>query len=210
MRKATQSAKLPTTEVETPSTVDDEEYVPEAAGTGWMVEEKRKAELAVARVFSDVDLSEVDSWETAMSFVEGAFGEVVNAADALGSGFKMATDEDMARLEGVPLVLMQWMFYAGDYGKDFVAVNAIQRHDNGSITKWILTDGGTGMCVQLAEYTKRTGRTGGLGVPKGLRISKYYIDRETKTALSKAEVAEGLATGRKMDPAHTIYIDTSA
>lgn len=195
-----------------PSTVE-EEVVPEAAGTAWMnppSASTRKAELAVTRVFADVDLADVDSWETALSFVEGAFGEVVNAADVLGSGFKMASEDDMMRLVGVPLILMQWMFYAGDFGKDFVAINAIQHHDNGSITKWVITDGGTGICNQLTEYTKKTGRSGGLGVPKGLRVSNYYIDRDTKTALTKVEVAEGLTTGRKMDPAHTFYLETSA
>lgn len=195
-----------------PESTVEGEYVPEAAGTGWMKEEtdRKSAELAVPRVFADADLADVDSWETAMSFVEGAFGDVVTAADVLGSGFRMASEDDMLRLQGVPLILMQWMFYAGDFGKDFVAINAVQRHDNGSITKWILTDGGTGICQQLAELTKRTGRTGGLGVAKGLRVSNYYIDRETKTALTKTEVAEGLTSGRKMDPAHTFYLDTSA
>lgn len=189
----------------------EEEYVPEAAGTSWMAEEDRpKAELVVPRVFADSDLAEVDSWETAMSFVEGAFGDVVNAADVLGTGFRQADEDDKMRLCGVPLVLMQWMFYAGDFGEDFVAINAIQRHDNGSISKWVIIDGGTGLCQELKSYTKKTGRSGGLGVPKGLRVSKYYIDAETKKALTKAEVAEYMSTKQKMVPAHTFYLDLSA
>lgn len=191
--------------------MDEEAYVPEAAGTAWMVgEDKPTAELVVPRVFADADLADVDSWETAMSFVEGAFGDVINAADALGSGFKMADDAVMARLVGVPLILMQWRFFPGDFGKDFVAVDAVQRHDNGSITKWVFTDGGTGICDQLKDFTKRTGRNGGLGVPKGLRVSNYYIDRETKEPLSKVEVREYMTSRRPMDPAQTYYLDTSA
>lgn len=190
---------------------EEEEYVPEAAGTGWMKEEDRpKAELVVPRVFSDSDLAEVDSWETMMSFVDGAFGEVVNAADVLGTGFRIATEDDKMRLCGVPLMLMQWVFYPGDFGEDFVSINAVQRYDNGSIAKWILNDGGQGICPVLKEYTKKSGRTGGLGVPKGLRVSQYFIDADTKQPLTKAEVAEYITAKRKAVPAHTFYLDLSA
>lgn len=192
------------------SNTQEETPVPEAAGTAWMsTEDKGTAELVVPRAFADSDLAEVDSWETAMSLVDAAFG-LRNAGEELGSGFRMADDEVMARLVGAPLILMQWVFYPGDFGKDFVAVNAVQRHDNGSISKWIITDGGTGICDQLKEYTKRTGRNGGLGVPKGLRVSNYYIDRETKEALSKQQVREYMTIGKAMDPATTYYLDTSA
>lgn len=195
---------------ETPSTVE-EEHVPEAAGTSWMNDEdKPKAELVVPRVFTDDDLAEVDSWDTAMSFVDGAFGEAVNAADVLGTGFRMATEDDKLRLCGVPLLLMQWVFHPGDFGEDFVAINAVQRHDDGGISKWIITDGGTGLCAELKAYTKKTGRSGGLGVPKGLRVSNYYIDPETKKPLTKAEVAQAIVDKRKPVPAHTFYLDTSA
>src|SRR5258706_13689251 len=157
----------------------DEDYsnVPEAAGTKWLGEEgKKSAELVVLRVFSDDDLSEVDSWETAMSFVDAGFeGGALNAADVLGTGFRIASEDDKLKLCDAALLFMQWVFYPGDFGDDFVAINAIQRYDNGSIAKWIITDGGTGICAELKAYTKKTGRSGGVGFPKGLRVSNYYI-----------------------------------
>lgn len=200
---------------EQPSTVEPEEDysdVPEAAGTKWLGEEgKKSAELVVPRVFSDDDLSEVDSWETAMSFVDSAFeGGAINAAEELGTGFRIADEDDKLKLCDVPLLFMQWTFNPGDYGEDYVSCNVVQRYDNGSIAKWIVNDGSTGLCAELKAYTKKTGRSGGLGAPKGLRVSKYYIDAETKVPLTKAEVAEAISTKRKIVPAHTFYLNTSA
>lgn len=201
-------------ETTTASTVDTEDYsaVPEAAGTKWLGEDaKKSAELVVPRVFSDTDLSEMDSWETAMSFVDAAFeGGVVNGADELGTGFRIADEDDKLKLCDATLVFVQWTFNPGDYGEDYVSINAIQRHDNGSISKWVINDGGTGLCAELKAYTKKTGRSGGMGFPKGLRVSKYFIDAETKTPLTKSEVAEWITAGRKAVPAHTFYLNTSA
>lgn len=204
------------TQKQQPSTVDTEDYsdVPEAAGTSWMKDtpsttSKVSKDLEVSRAFSDTDLSEIDSWETMLSFVDGAFGSVVSAGDVLGTGFKIASEDDKMRLQGVPLMWLQWFFYEGEYG-EFVAANVVQRHDNGSITKWVITDGSTGIRLQLKEYTKKTGRNGGLASVKGLTVSNYYFDEDTKAVLTKAEVAEYITAGKKPKPAHTFYIDTSA
>lgn len=202
MARNTQRDKEPT-----PPT---DETVPEAAGEAWL-DGGRTREVARLRTFSDTDLGAIDSWDAAMAMAKAAYGDVVNGADALGNGFKLASDDDMERLCGVPLLLLEWDFYPGDFGKDFVSIRAVQKLDDGGVAKWIINDGGTGICDQLQAHQTETGATGGLGLPKGLRVSKFYFDTETQAALTRQEVRQRLATGgRNMAPARTFYLDTSA
>lgn len=163
------------------------------------------------RLFTDNDLSDIESWDQVLAMATAvAEGDTIpNAADVLGTGFRIADEDDKIRLQGVPLVLLQWFINDGDFGP-FVSINAVQRHDNGSITKWVINDGSTGICQQLTAYEAKTGSNGPLAVPKGLRASNYYIDGESGQPLTKAEVAEYISAGRKPVPAHTFYLDTSA
>jgi hypothetical protein len=198
-----------------PSTEDTEKNeVPEAAGTAWLDGEEAAdspaREVMRVRTFTDAELADIDSWDVAMAKATAAYGAIPSAATELGTGFRIATDRDKERLQGVPLLLLEWSFNPGDFGEDFVSVAAIQRQDDGGITKWIINDGGTGIREQLREYTNKTGKTGGLGVPKGLRPSTYYIDSETKQPLTKAEVRVALIDGRQLTSATTFYLDTSA
>jgi hypothetical protein len=167
-------------------------------------------EVMRRRTFSDSELSDIDSWESVLEKATAAYGGIVSVTDVLGTGFAVATEDDKERLCGVPLLILEWSFNAGDFSEDYVSCVAVQRLDDGGIKKWIINDGGQGIRKQLTEYQSKTGNTGGLAVPKGLRVSKFYIDAETKLPLTKSEVAEAISSKRKIQPAHTFYLDTSA
>lgn len=171
--------------------------------------ERPAAEVMVVRAFKDDELRALDSWDAAMAAAVEEYGTVANVGDELGNGFAIASEEDQERLCGVPLLFLEWSIVDGDFGP-YVSARVIQRLDDGGIKKWIINDGGQGINIQLQEYQERTGKTGGLGAKRGLRVSKYYIDPDTGQGLTKQEVREYIAAGRKTVPAHTFYIDTSA
>lgn len=195
-----------------PTPYKEDPSVAEVAGEGWLVSgsEVPAREVARVRTFNDTELAAIDSWDAAMAAAKAAYGDVVDGSDALGNGFRKADDDQMERLCGVPLLLLEWDFYPGDFGEDFVSIRVIQRLDNGGIAKWIVNDGSTGIRKQLQEHQGLTGATGGLGLPKGFRMSKFFFDPDTGKALTKQETREGLIKGRRMQPARTFYLDTSA
>lgn len=117
--------------------------------------------------FDPNDLRSLVTFEDATRLLTEAFGEIADATTEIGDGFTMLDDKDT--LINVPLILLHWTFAPGDFGKEFVIARAMT--DRGD--KVILTDGGTGLSVQLSEYTKRTGKNGGLLCPRGLRKSDY-------------------------------------
>lgn len=170
--------------------------------------------VVVSTVFSKEELGLIDSFDAAMDLVTRTFGDVLAAHEQplLGDGFRVADDSDKESLIGVPLLLLDWQFKASDFGQDqdWVLIHAVQRGTNGEAIKWLLSDGGTGIAHDLQEWTKKTGRAGGLGVKNGLRKSDYFIDPDTKKTLTKAQVREYMVTGKKTAPATTFYLDTSA
>lgn len=167
----------------------------------------------VPQTFSREELGAIQSFEDAVRLAAATFGTVTQAHEEplLGDGFRVATEDDKMRLIGVPLFLLDWAFRISDYGQeDWVSVHAIQPGSNNEAIKWIINDGGTGIARDLREYTVKTGRMGGLQVRNGLRVSKYFIDSDTKEALTKQQVREYQISGKGMSPAATFYLDTSA
>jgi hypothetical protein len=166
--------------------------------------------MAVPTTFSREDLSSIATWEDALRLAQSEYGTIVTAEEEIGDGFRVATEDEERRLVGVPLFLLEWTFRAGDFGDDYVSIRAIAQGENGAITKWIINDGGTGICRDLRDFTKKTGRLGGLRVKNGLRVSDYQVDNDTKQVLSKTEYKQAISDGRKTFPGYTFYLDTSA
>jgi len=118
------------------------------------------------------ELGEIESFEQAVALAQATYGAdvVVNAADVLGDGFKLLTNK--STLIGVGFFAVAWNFTMGDHG-EFVAVKAITKDNQ----KLVITDGSKGIYEMLVNYSKQTGRYGGLFVPNGLRKSDYtYTD----------------------------------
>jgi len=99
-----------------------------------------------------------------------------------GSGFTVC--EDKRQLIGVPLVIIQWRFSAGDYG---TMVNAAVMTQDGR--KLIVNDGSTGIMQQLLDVTDKRAEKNhptpqaGLLVKEGLTVSDYtFTDAKGETA----------------------------
>lgn len=118
--------------------------------------------------FEPDDLRSIASFQDAMRLVEDTLGgTVVDASEEIGDGFTMLDDKD--KLINVPFIALQWRFTPGDFGKQYVIMRVVT--DTGD--KYVITDGGTGIAQQMASFTERTKRTGGLLVKRGLRKSEY-------------------------------------
>lgn len=171
-------------------------------------------EVVQVSTFNKEQLGSIDSFDAAMALATAEYGNVIAAHEQalLGDGFRVATEDDKRRLIGVPLLLLDWTFKPSDYGQDqdWVLIHAVQRGDNGQAVKWVIADGGTGIARDLKEFTDKTGRSGGMAVKNGLRVSEYYIDSDSGQALTKAQVREYMVNKKPLAEAATFYLDTSA
>lgn len=165
----------------------------------------------VPNKFSTEDYAAIDSFDAAIALASGVYGDVLSAEDVpeFSDGFRVATEQDKRNMDGVPLFLVDWKFLDSDYGVEgdkFVVVHAVTRNNDGSVTKWVLTDGSTGIARDLKNFTEKTGRDGGMLFKGGLRVSDYQTDKDTGRPLSKPEIREYMIAKKAMAPGHTFYL----
>jgi hypothetical protein len=199
------TSKQSTNKSETPDFVD-----PDDAGTGVPLDTKENQDIAFQR-FTREDLAGITTLQDAINLARAQFGEVLSIADTdLADGFRKATEDDKASLVRVPLFFLDWSFNVGDFSTEYVSIRAIQYRPDGSIVKWIINDGGVGIPAELKAIEERNGRSGGLAVPHGLRVSTYKTDAATGKPISKKEYAEYIRDHKKTSQGSTYYLDTSA
>lgn len=147
--------------------------------------------------FDDRDLRAIEDWNSVLTL----FQDREIAAEEIGiygTGFKVLSRAEKDRLCGVPFMLLEWRFNKGDYRREdengnaqtalFVSAMLVTKAGE----KYIINDGGTGVCQQLVRVTDERRATGhprpqvGLFVPDGLTRSDY--------------------TGPNGDPATTYYL----
>lgn len=158
--------------------------------------------------FDEETLRNLTNFEDALRLAQEEFGNVDEAGKVLGDGFALLKDDGKARLVGVPVLLLNWDFYDGDFGSRFVAVRLVTHNPDGSINKYIVNDGSTGIADTLARYTERTGRNGGLFVRNGFRPSEYQYCEICGTAVDAGADDDHKRAG-KHRRATTYYLDTS-
>lgn len=154
----------------------------------------------------------LDSFDAALALAGETFGSLDDAAHTLGDGFALLrTDGAKANLVGRPLILMEWAFYPGDFGDEFAAIRVVAQEKNGSISKFIVNDGSTGVAKMLRDYTNNTGRRGGLVVRNGFRASDYLYCEDCGTAKDITDAHKTFAgyADHRVGKATTYYIDTS-
>jgi len=165
-------------------------------------------EVMAVSDFDKETLATIDSFEDAVRLATETFGSVVTITDTeLSDGFRVASNADKDRMVGEPLFLLEWSIREGEFGDYYVSIKALTQNP---LQKWILNDGGTGIAADLHEFTRKTGRTGGLHVPQGLRASRYHYDETDHCVVNRKRHSEAVAAGHKVIPAATYYLDTSA
>lgn len=156
------------------------------------------AELAKVSVSED-GVQAITSFTDAMVLLKTELGEnaVGTALESLGDGFPIL--EDKRRLEGQPLLFIDWNFIPSEKtaplkegeepwpGRGMFTSARVITSDN---RKFRVNDSGQGMHRQLWEYSQKTGRQAGLVASGGLKVSDY----------TNKDGIEGT----------TVYIDTSA
>lgn len=153
-------------------------------------------------------LRQLNSFDAAVALATEAYGPVEDVADELGDGFALLDSDHKGRLIDVPLLFLEWSFYPGEFGSKFVAARVMARNPDGGTSKYIVNDGSTGIADQLAEYSKRTGKYGGLMAKRGLRASEYtYCELCRTVQCENSEVHRSNGAHKK---ASTYYIDTAA
>lgn len=159
--------------------------------------------MGAASKFDETSLRDLATFDAALAMAEEAHGEVHSASEELGDGFALL--KNPALLVGLPLILLEWAFRPGDFGT-YVSVRVVAKLPGGSLGKFVINDGGTGIAEQLAGYTKaHNGKTGGLVVENGLSKSDYFRNDETGEIQQQRDDSKGFST-----PATTWYLDTGA
>lgn len=148
--------------------------------------------------FTNEELKGLQSFEDIEALFRSRGEEIHSAADEMGDGFTLLDNKDI--LVNTPLMVVSWVFAQGDYKNpvtgepgEFVSARMMCRMENGTVGKFIVNDGGTGICKQLKEYSESHNadggapKQGGLYVPKGLVKSEYsneYTDEGVTYYLS--------------------------
>lgn len=118
-------------------------------------------------------LRNITSFQEAVSAVTEEFGDVIDANEEIGTGFQILDNKDI--LCGVPFLIIKWEFHdSKKYKRDgepsgFVSAFVVTENDE----RYVLNDGGTGICKQLLDLSSRMKRYGGLLVRHGLKRSDY-------------------------------------
>lgn len=180
--------------------------------------DEQSQEVAIHNAFTEEELRGITSFEDAVRLLYRQDIAIDDAAQVLGDGFAMLKDEKKSLLVGVPLLLMEWNFWPGDYGDTFVGMRIVAQNPDKSASKYIVNDGSTGIAEALKKYTARTGKTSGLFVPNGFRESKYTYCQaciNPKTNQPGRPLANGESDDEHRDakqhiPAITYYLDTTA
>jgi hypothetical protein len=119
----------------------------------------------------------IESFEDAIAAATAVHGAEVNASDALGDGFALIKAEGKRNLVGRDTVLLEWKFRTDEEGtgNEFVVVRAVYKDNRNNVHRVIFTDGSTGICDQLRNFSRNTGRYGNLRVINGLVASDYTV-----------------------------------
>lgn len=142
---------------------------------------------------SDDALLAIATFDDAFALLADSDTPIVDASQVIGNGFAILNDK--STLVGVRMLLLGWRFNRGDKGVFVSAYVVAQLPGMNSPAKFIINDGSTGICRQLAQYSTKTKRAAGLLVPHGLRRSDYEFSNPQTGETSNAT---------------TFYLDTSA
>lgn len=190
-----------------PSTNDSTTDAATVAATG---EQPTQEVMAVRDMFSEEALRDIVSFEDAARLLYANDVAIDDAATVIGDGFALIRKERKGILVGVPLLILEWNFYPGDYGDTFVAMRVVARNPDGSAGKYIVSDGSTGIAESLRKYTARTGKATGLMVRNGFRASDYTYCNTCDRPLRNGEADDEHRDAGEHVKATTYYLDTSA
>lgn len=171
-------------------------------------EESKAAEvIRPESAFTPEMLDGITDFDSALALAEQVHGEVV-----VSKGVRVADDRVKMSILGWPMILLEWVFLVSDkFGnkpREYVEMLVVVKNpETGEVSKWRMSDGSTGIYAQLRAYSDKTGRTGGVRVDQGLRVSEYKIDPKTREPLSRAQVQQYKSHNMTMDDARTFYID---
>lgn len=139
---------------------------------------------ALVRAISKDQFAGIGSFDDALALALDIYGELVTS-DQLGDGFKLLDNKDL--LVGVPFIVLDTSIVESDKfsrngeAATFVTMRVVT--DRGD--KYVVVDGGTGICEQVKEWRTKFNKRGGLVCRRGLSKSEYdYTDDKGNTSLA--------------------------
>lgn len=159
---------------------------------------KESAEVEIRRP-SIEQLKALETFDDIRLLAQELGAEIVESK-VLGDGFSLLEDKDY--LVGKPCAFISWGSSEGDYG-EFVSIRVMAQEKNGTVGKYVINDGSTGIAEQLRMLSQDNPNRM-VVAPRGLRVSKY--DKELYDPNDPNADENGMVTKR----AKTYYVDTSS
>lgn len=146
-----------------------EEEKPVARKIPALEEKKVGADLvALTADFDDALLRGIATFEDAVKLTAEVWGGITPAGEHIGNGFSVLPNEQKSRLIGVGFIILTMKMHDGDYG-EYASMLIVTANND----RLILNDGSTGIYYQARTLIEVTGKSGGIHVPDGLRLSEY-------------------------------------
>lgn len=152
-------------------------------------------------------LETVTDFASAMALATTVHGDIETS-----NAVRVAGENEKAKLVDLPMVLLEWHFIQSekyqdnsDGTREYVEVLCVVENPDKTVTKWRFSDGGTGIAKQLRDWTDaHGGRSGGVAVPHGIRVSRYALDPVTRQPLTR-EAQRGYDRRNMNYPIGTTY-----
>jgi hypothetical protein len=174
----------------------------ERAVNALVAKDERHA-VSIRERYSDEELRSVKDYASALALVTETMGAVQNLEEfEIGNGFRILDDKDKSRLVGVSFIMLSIQFNSGDFG-EFASVTLVTQHGD----RIVMNDGSTGIYAQLRDVVK-SGRYGGIAVPRGLRVSEYKTCKECGKPRPEGVTCGGCGdTNPERSKGATYYLD---
>ncbi len=144
------------------------------------------------RMISKDQFANINSFEAALALAEEVYGELI-MSDTMGDGFRLL--DNKMELVGKPFIILDTSLTESEKFKRngkpgmFTTMKVVTQDDR----KYVVVDGGAGICNQIQEWRAKTNRRGGFFARHGLNVSEYtYTDGDGNES-----------------PAQTFYLDES-
>jgi hypothetical protein len=146
------------------------------------------AEVTAYEPLSDEVIAGIDSFASALELFNADSG-IVQIGDVAGDGFSLLKEKES--LENVPFLIIDWNEVTDpETTRDYASIRLITTDNR----KYRVNDGSTGIYKQLKQIRDKHGLTTGIGVPKGLFKSEYFVNKQGEIVAKNYEGEKSKAT----------------
>lgn len=162
-------------------------------------------EVSIPETVDLATLKDLKNWEDVRAYFADQ-GITVSAGEEVSDGYERVAESDKRKFVGTPFIIIDFVPLEGDQGP--YATIRLMTAEGG---RYRMADGSAGIYTQLmdiAEQRRAAGHpapTQAIAVKGGLRVSEYYIHKETQMVIPRTAIADVPEDKRQLG--RTYYLD---